>query len=70
MKITYFGVHPEDFDYSTYEKKLQEITSIKLTYINQLQSSDENQIENSFIKLAQAYFREIELLLKEMSEEV
>ena len=70
MKVSYFGVHPEEFDYSEYEHKLRQITSVKLDQINDLQSHDQQNIENSFLQLAQSYFKQIEIVLKNIHEEV
>lgn len=70
MKIAYYGLQTDQFDYSTYEQKLRQITSVKLVNINELQTSNQEIIENSFIKLAQAYFRQIESVLKELPEDI
>ena len=70
MKVAYFGLQIDQFDYSSYEQKLRQITSIKLENITELKSSEQIFIENSFIKLAQAYFKQIETVLKESPEDV
>ena len=70
MEVKYFGVQDEKFDYSEYEFKLKNITSVTLNNITDLQSNEIQGIENSFKKVSEAYFKQIADLLKEISEEL
>lgn len=64
------GLDTIDFDFSTYEKKLQQITSVQLDNITDLHSSISHSVEESFLELAHDYFLKIEQLLNQTSEEV
>lgn len=70
MRPINFNLDATDFDYSSYELKLQEITSIELTHLSDLHSSLIPTESNSFSHLALSYFSLIERILKEYQEEV
>lgn len=70
MQPINFNLDATDFDFSSYEQKLQKITSVELTHLSDLHSSLIPTESNSFSHLAQSYFSLIEQILKEYHEEV
>ena len=70
IKVTISGVQPDELDYSLYEQKLQEITSIKLEYITNLTDGEQFQLENSMLRQSANYFTLIKDLLHGIKDEV
>lgn len=70
MKLILSGVQTDELDYSAYEQKLSEITSIKLQNITNLSHEEQFQLENTILKQAGNYFKLIKNLLDEIKDEV
>ena len=70
MQSINYNLDATQFDYSSYEQKLQKINSVKLNHLNDLHTSLIPTESNSFSIMAQDYFTKIEQILKEYIEEV